>query len=249
MELKGKTFLVTGGDNDIGKELISILLTKECNVIAVISRESTLPKTIEKKDSLTILTVDITNEKSVESLYEKSLSMYETIDGIINNAGIIQHVQKLNSSNFETIERIFNLNYYGTLYLSKIFLPHLFSHSEANFVLNVPYLSLSQKATCLGSKTISSLKMLIEGLRSELLDTPIKVMLVSSGIISSDRKHDKNSNLYSISSSDAALSIVNGIEKGYSSVDINKNSIHDILRPDLFFRKMKKIINGILHHN
>ncbi len=240
MELKGKTFIVTGGDNDIGKELIAILLSKKCKVIAVNFKESTLQQTINN-DFLTVLTADITNEKSVELLYEKSLSIYGTIDGIINNAGIIKPFRNLNDLSFETIERIFNINYYGTLYLSKIFLPYLFSRPEANLVLSVgPSLSVSQKATCRNSKVMSSLKMLVEGLRSELLDTTIKVMTVASGIIPASNNQKDSSTIFP---SDAALAIINGMEKGSAYIDIARNSTY-ISRSSLFIHQIiKRIAN------
>lgn len=243
MELTGKTFIVTGSDNNIGKGLISILLSKGCKVIAVHFKESVLHQTIysekENKDSLTILSVDITDEKSVKSLYEKSLSLYGTIDGIINNAGIVQPFQKWNDLSFEAIERIFNINYYETLHLAKIFLPHLLSSAGAYLVLSMgsPF-SFSQKTGYKTSQTISSLKMLVEGLRSELLDTAIKVMLVSSGVTLTNNQIIKNDSS-KISSFDAAAAIVNGMEKELAYLDLAKNSTQ-VPRPELFIYRMKK---------
>lgn len=236
MELKEKTFIVTGGDNEIGKELILLLLAQECRVIAVNYKE-TVSQIGINRDSLTILNADITDEKSVKALYEQSLSAYGTIDGIINNAGTTQSAQKLNECSFETIKRVFDLNYFSTLYLSKIFLPHLLSRPEAGFVISTGFSpSISQTTYKYG--TSSSFKMLIEGLRSELLDTAIKVTLVSLGADFAD--HQNYSPL------DAAQAIITGIEKEASCIDITQKTKHNH-HPNLILQKIRKRVGQLFH--
>jgi short-subunit dehydrogenase len=237
MELKGKTFIVTDGDNELGKELITILLSKECNVIALYCKNPALNQIINN-DSLTVLSADITDEKSVESLYKKSLSIYGKIDGIINNAGIIQSLKKISDLHFDTIEHIFNINYFGVLNLSKIFLPHFFSLPEANLVISSSASLVASQRMNYKSSGISSLKMLIEGLKSELLGTNVKVMCISSGIVSVN-----NLDKFSVMSPcETASTIVNGMEKELTHIDIAKNQKQNF-RSNLFSRKMRKIMH------
>lgn len=50
------------------------------------------------------------------------------------NAGIIQPFIKVNELAYEMIERVINVNFYGTLYMIKAFLPHMLTRPEAHIV-------------------------------------------------------------------------------------------------------------------
>lgn len=125
MKVGKKTILVTGGGNGMGREIVLNLLSRGSNVIAVDINELALQHTAslvkENWERLTTFTADITNVKSVEQLLEKSLMAYGKIDGLINNAGIVQPFQKLNDIPFDTIDRVFDVNFNGTLYMTASF--------------------------------------------------------------------------------------------------------------------------------
>lgn len=56
------------------------------------------------------------------------------IDGIINNAGIIQLFIHLNELEMDRIGRVMNINFYGKLYMVKAFLPYVLKRPEAHIV-------------------------------------------------------------------------------------------------------------------
>src|ERR1700740_3317609 len=116
MKVQNKVIVVTGGGGGMGRELVLNLLSKEAKVIAIDINQSGLDETIvlagANKNSLCTFIVDITSKTAVEALFEKAIAQFDVVDGIINNAGIIQPFIKVNDLNYESIERVMNVNFY-----------------------------------------------------------------------------------------------------------------------------------------
>jgi len=91
---------------------------------------------------------------------------------------------------------VMNINFYGTLYMVKAFLPHLLKRPDAHIV-NVSsmggFLPVPGQSVYGASK--AAIKLLTEGLASELQDTNVNVSVVIPGGIATDIK--KNSNISS----------------------------------------------------
>src|SRR5438309_8138637 len=108
MKVQSKVIVVTGGGNGMGRELVLHLLSKGAKVIAIDINEAALQETVtlagSKKDSLSTFVVDITNKASVEELLKNALAKYGAVDGIVNNAGIIQPFVKVADLSYEVIE-------------------------------------------------------------------------------------------------------------------------------------------------
>jgi len=138
MKAENKTILVTGGGSGMGRELVLNLLTKGAKVAAIDINEKSLQETAvlagDRNVNLSLFVTDITDKPAVEGLLDKMISKFGAVDGIINNAGIIQPFIKVNDLSYEVIERVMNINFYGTLYLIKTFLPHLLTRPEAHIV-------------------------------------------------------------------------------------------------------------------
>lgn len=240
MKVKGKNILVTGGGNGVGRELVLLLLVKGANVITIDINKSALDETSklsgDLKNQLFTYVIDITNRILIEDLFKTIIESHGFIDGIINNAGIIQHFKKLNIMDFEEIERVMNINFYGTLYLTKTFLPHLLTRPEAHIV-NISSMGgfLPVPGQTIYGASKAAVKLLTEGLKSELSDTNVNVSVVFPGAIQTNIK--KNSGLGSeagespeettrkiTTPAKAAKVIVNAIEENRSRVFIGKDA-------------------------
>ncbi|HKY53247.1 MAG TPA: SDR family oxidoreductase [Anaerolineales bacterium] len=188
MKVQNKVVVVTGGGNGIGRELALNLLSKGARVAAVDINESALQETTElagnEKDKLSTHIVNITDKDAVVALPEQVISRHGTVDGIINNAGIIQPFVKVNDLDYAAIERVMNVNFYGTLYMTKAFLPHLLTRPEAH-IANVSSMGgfLPVPGQTLYGASKAAVKLFTEGLRSELLNTKVGVTVVFPGAI------------------------------------------------------------------
>jgi short-subunit dehydrogenase len=188
MKVLNKVFVVTGGGNGMGRELVLNLLSKATGVAAVDINESALQETValagDKKDKLSTHVLNITNKESVEALPEQVISRHGAVDGLINNAGIIQPFVKVKDLDYAAIERVMNINFYGTLYMTKAFLPHLLKRPEAH-IANVSSMGgfLPVPGQTIYGASKAAVKLFTEGLRSELLNTKVRVTVIFPGAI------------------------------------------------------------------
>ena len=188
MKVNNKIFVVTGGGNGIGRELVLSLLSRGARVAVVDIRKSFLEETAElsgeKKSKLTTHLVDITDREAVEALPNQIFSNHGDIDGLINDAGIIQPFVTVNDLDFEAIKNVMDVNFYGTLYMTKAFLPHLLTRPEAHIV-NISsmggFLPVPGQTVYGASK--AAVKLFTEGLSSELLNTHVSVTAVFPGAV------------------------------------------------------------------
>jgi short-subunit dehydrogenase len=267
MKVKNKVIVVTGGGSGMGRELVFNLLSKEAKVIAVDINEGSLRETAElagnKKNFLNIFVVDITKKESVEKLLNESLALHAGIDGIINNAGIIQPFVRLNDLSYESIERVINVNLYGTLYMIKTFLPQLLTRPEAHIV-NISSMGgfLPVPGQTIYGASKAAVKLLSEGLHSELMNTHVKVTVVfpgavntniakNSGLVDMRKPEQDQGSMKILSPVAAAQMIIDGMERDLYRVFVGKDSkfmdllyrLKPVYAAKMIGQKMKSLLN------
>jgi len=240
MKLSGKVILVTGAGSGIGRELVLHLLSKGARVAGVDLNPTSLGETaklaLQYGPAFRGFVVSVADRAAVEGLPEQVLTHFGAIDGVINNAGVIQPFSRLNDLDYPTIERVLNVNLLGTLYVTKAFLPQLLKRPEAHIVnlssmggfVPVP----GQTIYCAAKAAV---KLLSEGLASELRDTKVRVTVVFPGAIATNIREnsgisapttvEKSGNMKPLSASRAAEIIVQGIERDAYHVFVGKDAL------------------------
>jgi short-subunit dehydrogenase len=188
MKVENKVFVVTGGGNGMGREMVLDLLSKGAGVAAIDINEAALQETVnlagDKKGKLSTHILNITDKTAVNALPEQVVSRHGVVDGLINNAGIIQPFVKIKDLDDAVIERVMNINFYGALYMTRAFLPHLLKRPEAH-IANTSSMGgfLPVPGQTIYGASKAAVKLFTEGLRSELLNTNVKVTVIFPGAV------------------------------------------------------------------
>ncbi|PKQ16432.1 MAG: short-chain dehydrogenase [Actinobacteria bacterium HGW-Actinobacteria-7] len=191
MRASGKTVAVTGGGNGIGRELVLQLLGRGARVAALDISEKGLAETAEladsAKDRLSTHAVNIADREAVGALPAAIVAAHGQVDGLINCAGIIQPFVRFNDLEYDAIERIMNVNLWGTIHTIKAFLPVLLQRPEAHIV-NISSMGglVPVPGQTMYGATKAAVMLLTEGLHSELVDTSVAVTVVFPGAIHTD---------------------------------------------------------------
>ncbi len=188
MNVQNKVVVLTGGGSGLGRELVLHLLAKQARVVAIDINQAGLLETLElagnRKGALTTLVANVTDKTAVAALPQQIIAQVGAIDGLINNAGVLQPFVKLNDLDYEAIDKVMNVNFYGTLYMVKAFLPHLLTRPQAH-IINISSLAglLPIPAQGIYGASKAAVKLLTETLHAELADTSVKVTVVHPGAI------------------------------------------------------------------
>ena len=117
MNLNNKNIIVTGSNRGIGAEIVRDLHKNGANVICC-SRKYDIKlieetKKINKSHDNKIFNYffDLNNEKEIENSAIKICTEFESIDGLINNAGI-NHVSLFLMDKISNIKNVFQVNFF-----------------------------------------------------------------------------------------------------------------------------------------
>ena len=240
MNVNGKVFVVTGGGNGIGREVVLLLLKKGSHVAAVDIKAEALIETARlagnPKQGLTTHILNITDKTAVEALPQAVVAAHGAVDGLVNVAGIIQKFVRFKDLDFTEIERVMDINFWGTLYMVKAFLPYLLKRPVAN-ITNVSSMGgfLPVPGQTIYGASKAAVKLFTEGLHSEMMDTPVHVTTVFPGAIGTNIAANsgvttpagvsmENSPIKMTAPSVAGEMIVNGIEQDKFHVFIGSDS-------------------------
>jgi len=241
MKVMNKVLVVTGAGSGIGRALVHKLVNAGARVAAVDLNETTLKETVElagqQRDKISIHVVNVSDRKAVEALPDEVIKIHGAVDGVINNAGIIQPFVRLKDLPYDAIDRVINVNLYGVVYMTKSFLPYLLERPVGHIV-NVSSMGgfFPVPGQTLYGASKAGVKLLTEGLYAELLESNVHVTTVFPGAIATNitqnsgismpasAGNDAAKNYPSTSAEDAAQTIINGIERDQFQVYIGNDA-------------------------
>lgn len=238
MKVSNKTIVVTGAGSGIGRELTLQLIKKQANVAGVDIHLDSLTETQKiagvGEDRFKAFVLDISNKETVEALPNEVIQHFGAVDGIINNAGIIQHFIPVNNLSYDEIYRVFNVNFFGTVFLTKAFLPLFLQRPEAHIV-NISSMGgfLPVPGQTIYGAAKAAVKLFTEGLYAELKGTNVNVTVVFPGAIATNitensglgkPKPSGNSKMKPLSAEKAAEIIIEAMEKNKFRVTVGGDS-------------------------
>lgn len=266
MKVNGKVVVVTGAGNGMGREITLELIKRGAKVAAVDLREDFLAETKKLATDLggTVETfvVDVTDSTKVEALPAQVIKKLGAVDAIMNNAGIIQPFVKINELSYKDAAHVMNVNFNGPLHMVKSFLPELLKRPEAH-ILNVSsmgaYAPVPGQSVYGASK--AAIKLMTEGLRSELLDTKVGVTIVFPGAIETNiaansgmanpGPADEDAPKFKMTKApDAAKAMVDAIENNKPRICIGQDAkmmdfltrLNPVMAAGIIYKQMKSLL-------
>jgi short-subunit dehydrogenase len=190
MKVDDKVLVVTGAGSGIGREVTLEALRRGAKVAACDINETTLSETARlaaADDRISTHVLNVADKAAVEALPAAVVERFGAVDGIVHCAGIIQPFVRLKDLDYAAIDRVFAVNWGGTLYLTKTFLPMLLARPEGHIV-NVSsmggFLPVPGQTVYGASK--AAVKLFTEGLHSECAGTNVHVTVVFPGAVATN---------------------------------------------------------------
>ncbi|GAB3757610.1 SDR family oxidoreductase [Zhihengliuella somnathii] len=190
METIDKVFVVTGGGNGIGREVVFQLLGRNARVAAVDLNEAALAETARLANAgekLSTHTVNITDRDAVAALPAQVKQVHGQVNGLVNMAGIIHDFKPIAELDRSAIERVMDVNYWGTVNTTTAFLPDLTAGPPATLmnVASMGCLVPFPGQSAYGASK-AAVKLFTEGLVAENHGNKLSVSIVFPGAIATE---------------------------------------------------------------
>lgn len=125
MRLEGKTALITGGNEGIGKAT-ALMFVKEGAKVAVTGRRKEKLDEVVKESGGKIVAIqgDVSNENDVKATVDEFMRQFGRIDILFNNAGILETGTAATTS-VESWDKMMEVNVRGMFLMTKEVIPHM----------------------------------------------------------------------------------------------------------------------------
>lgn len=237
---KNKTVWITGASSGIGEAVARLLAPTGAKIILSSRRESvleSLKSSLPNQNRHFILPLDISNARALETIVSENKDLLDTVDVLINNAGISQRSLTWNATP-ESERQLMETNYFGAVTAASAVLPGMMKRKRGNIVI------LSSPAGKFGFPLRSSyaaskhaLHGYFESLRAELKDTNIPISFLLPGRVqtqigqnalqgdgtpanSSDERLARG-----ITAEECAEAIIKATEKGSAEVYLGREQV------------------------
>ena len=189
-----KTVWITGASSGIGRACAEvyakrgyrvILSSRRKEALENVAEELSLNKEIER-DNLIVLPLDLSKSDGFPTLVNDLIKKVGTIDLVINSGGISQRSLAVDTS-LDVDRRVMEIDYFGTVALTKALLPHFISKKAGHFVVITSLMGVFSsplRSGYCGAK--HALHGFFESLRAEVYDSGIDITIVCPGFIATD---------------------------------------------------------------
>lgn len=180
----GTRALVTGASRGIGRALAQELAARGATVgLAARSVDDLTALAAELPGAHHVLVCDVALRESVQSAVDEFVAATGGLDLLIVNAGIA-HYEPIATQDIETIERMTEVNWLGTVYTIKAALPVLLRQGAGHIVVMSSGAGLrSFPEAAAYSATKAAQRMFAEAIRHELGGSGVSVTTVYPGEI------------------------------------------------------------------
>jgi 3-hydroxy acid dehydrogenase/malonic semialdehyde reductase len=187
--LKGKIVLVTGAGSGIGRST-AIAFAREGSRLLICARNleplEELRQTLISAGAAAVhvFLLDVQKRVEVEAAIAGLPAEWREIDVLVNNAGLSRGLAKLHEDDPENWEEMIDTNVKGLLYVTRSVVPGMVARGRGH-VINLGstagYITYANGAVYCATKAAE--KSISEGLKIDLMGTPVRVTSVDPGMV------------------------------------------------------------------
>ena len=189
MDFNNKVIWVTGASSGIGKAL-AITLSKQGAKLILSARNKASLEEVKSvcvnSEAVKILSLDLENYLNMKEKVTEAIALFGRVDILVNNGGISQR-SFAKDTEIAVDKKIMDVNYLGTIALTKGLLPHFIENSQGQFVVTTSI--VGKIGTPLRSSYSASKHALhgfFDSLRAEVYANNISVTLICPGFVNTD---------------------------------------------------------------
>lgn len=187
--MQGKIVFITGASSGIGEGCARKFASQGWNLILNardVRKLTELKEVLESAHPIRVflLPFDVRDRKAVNEGLLSLPEEWKDIDVLVNNAGLVIGVDKEFEGNLDEWDIVIDTNVKGLLTMTRLVVPGMIARG-CGHIINIG--SIAGEAAYPGGSvycaTKAAVKVLSDGLRIDLVDTPLRVTNVKPGMV------------------------------------------------------------------
>lgn len=188
-QMKDKIVFITGASSGIGEACARKFASQGANLILNARNISKLGELKEELESVFqikvhLLPFDVRDRNIVTASLKSLPDAWKNIDILVNNAGLVIGVDKEFEGDLDEWDIVVDTNIKGLLTMTRLVVPGMVERGSGH-IINIG--SIAGEAAYPGGSvycaTKAAVKVLSDGLRIDLVDTPLRVTNIKPGMV------------------------------------------------------------------
>ena len=192
MSLKGKIVFITGASAGIGAATALAFAAEGAKLLLAARRARKLADVAAEAlkrgaEAVQTLELDVRSYRSVQDAIDWLPAEWAEIEVLVNNAGLSRGLDKLYTGKIEDWDEMIDTNVKGLLYVSRAVVPGMVVRKRGHIVnmgSTAGEMTYPNGAVYCASKAAE--KAINDGLRQDLLGTPVRVTSIDPGMVETD---------------------------------------------------------------
>ncbi|MEO0378337.1 MAG: SDR family oxidoreductase [Cyanobacteria bacterium P01_A01_bin.17] len=192
ISIQNKITLITGASSGIGAACAKAFAATGAKLLLAARREDRLQALAaalknEFGAEVYVLVMDVCDRKQTQTQLNSLPDPWSNIDILINNAGLSRGLNKLHEGSIQDWEEMIDTNVKGLLYVTRALVPGMVERQQGH-IINIG--SIAGHETYPNGNvycaTKAAVRAISEGLKQDLLGTPIRVSSVDPGLVETE---------------------------------------------------------------
>jgi 3-hydroxy acid dehydrogenase/malonic semialdehyde reductase len=187
--IRDKIVFISGASSGIG-EATARRFAKEGAILLLCARNMeklhSLKGELEKEygAKVYVYELDVRDKKAIDEVFENIPKELRNIDILVNNAGLAQGLEKVQEGVPEEFDVVIDTNIKGLLYLTRKIVPTMIENQKGH-VINMGSVAgiHAYPGGTIYCATKAAVKFISDGLRMDIVHTPIRVTNIQPGIV------------------------------------------------------------------
>src|SRR5436309_16120288 len=192
MDLKGKIVFVTGASSGIGRATALVFAAEGARMLLAARRAGKLAEVASEclkrgAPSVHSIDLDVRDHRAVQNVIDTLPEQWAEIDVLVNNAGLSRGLDKLYTGRIEDWEEMIDTNVKGLLYVTRAVVPGMVVRGRGHVInLGSTAGEMTYPNGAVYCATKAAERSINDGLRQDVLGTPVRVTSVDPGMVETD---------------------------------------------------------------
>jgi len=192
LNLEGKIVFITGGSSGIGAATALAFAEKGARLLLAARRTPKLKETADEAlesgaDAVHCLELDVRDKREVQNAIDTLPEEWAHIEVLVNNAGLSRGLDKLYMGSPEDWDEMIDTNVKGMLYVTRAVVPGMVVRGHGHVVnMGSTAGEITYPNGAVYCATKAAERALNDGLREDLLGTPVRVTSIDPGMVETD---------------------------------------------------------------